>query len=255
MIEYLSTTRLKGTCAMSNVIALTSGKGGAGKTTFAVNIAAALAAGGARTVLLDLNVGTRNADIYLGLENKVLFDLADVLSGVCTLEKATVRDERFARLSLLSPPQYKLVSGMSAEHIRLIVKKLRESFDYVIIDCPGGLDRSFADAASAAEAAVIIATADYSSVRSSEIVERRLAGLGVEKRFLAVNMYYSRLAADNTLPDIGQIKSALSSPLIGTIAYDTDIHVANNTGCPVICEESSISAKTFLNMARQLAEK
>ena len=240
---------------MGNVIALTSGKGGAGKTTFAVNIAAALAAGGARTVLLDLNAGTRNADIYLGLESKVLFDLADVLSGVCTLEKATVRDEHFARLALVSGPQYKIINGMSDGHVRLIVRKLRESFDYVIIDCPGGLGEDFANAVSPAEAALIIVTPDYASIRNSEVVERRLASLGVEKRFLAVNMYCPQADEDKALPDIGQIKAAFTSELTGTIPMDKDIHIANNSGRPVMCEGQSLTARTFLSIARQLADK
>lgn len=240
---------------MSNVIALTSGKGGAGKTTFAVNIAAALAAGGARTVLLDLNTGTRNADIYLGLENKVLFDIADVLSGVCSLEKATVRDEHFARLSLISGPQYKLINGMSEGHVKLIVRKLRESFDYVVIDCPGGLGQDFVNAASAADAALIIVTPDYASVRNSEVVDRRLTSLGIEKRFLAVNKYSAQTCAENDLPDIGKIRSSFAVPLIGTIPFDAAIHIANNTGCPVLCDGQSLTAKAFLNIARQLAEK
>lgn len=240
---------------MSNVIALTSGKGGAGKTTFAVNIAAALAAGGARTVLLDLNAGTRNADIYLGLESKVLFDLADVLSGVCSLEKATVKDEHFVRLSLISGPQYKIINGMSAGHIKLIVKKLRETFDYVIIDCPGGLGEDFANAASAAEAALIVVTPDYASIRNSEVVDRRLASLGVEKRFIAVNMYSAPEGKGEELPDIAKIRSAFTEPLTGTIPLDMSIHIANNTGCPVMCDGQGLTARTFLNIAKQLAEK
>lgn len=240
---------------MSNVIALTSGKGGAGKTTFAVNIAAALAAGGAKTVLLDMNAGTRNADIYLGLENKVLFDLADVLSGVCTIEKATVKDEHFARLSLISGPQYKLINGMSAGHVKLIVKKLRESFDYVVMDCPGGLGEDFVNAVSAAETALVIVTPDFVSIRNSEVVERRLASLGVEKRFIAVNMYCAEAAEEKKLPDINQIKSSFSTPLAGTIPMDNNIHISNNSGCPIMCEGQSLTARAFLNIARQLAEK
>ena len=240
---------------MSNVIALTSGKGGAGKTTFAVNIAAALAAGGAKTVLLDMNAGTRNADIYLGLESKVLFDLADVLSGVCTLEKATVRDEHFARLSLISGPQYKLINGMSEGHVKLIVKKLRESFDYVVIDCPAGLGEDFANTAAAAEAALIIVTPDYAGIRNSEVVDRRLASLGVEKRFVAVNMYSAADCTGEELPDIARIKASFAAPLAGTVPLDMNIHIANNTGCPVMCDGQSHTARIFLNIAKQLAGK
>ena len=240
---------------MGNVIAMTSGKGGAGKTTFAVNIAAALAAGGAKTVLLDMNAGTRNADIYMGLESRVLFDLADVLSGVCTLEKATVRDEHFARLSLISGPQYKIINGMSAGHVELIVKKLRENFDYVIIDCPDGLGQDFVNAASAAETALIIVTPDYSSIRNSDVVDRRLASLYIDQRFIAVNMYDASACSGGELPDIGKIKAAFAVPLAGTIPMDERVHIANNTGCPVMCDGDGLVAKTFLSIAKQLAGK
>lgn len=240
---------------MGNVIAVTAGKGGSGKTTFAVNIAAALAGRGRETVVLDLNAGTRNADIYMGLENKVLFDLGDVLTGVCDIEKTVIRDEHFAHLALISSSQYKIINGISAGHIKLIVKKLRESFDYVVIDCPGGLDAPFANAVSAADTALLIITPDQVSLRNSDAVDRRLAGLGIDRRFIAVNMYDVELAANEVLPDINTITRSFKLPLAGTIPASSTVHIANNSGYPVLCEGTTPLAQAFINIANKLTEK
>ena len=240
--------------AMGNVIAITSGKGGAGKSTFAVNIAAALAARGHETIVVDMNSGIRNLDIYMGLENKVLFDLGDVLTGLCDIEKAIIRDDRFVHLALLSSPQYKIISGVSADHVKLIVRRLREDFEYVVIDCPGGLDSSFVNAVSAADTALLIVTPDHVSMRNSDVVARRMEGLGLKNRFIAINMYDVELTAEGVLPDINQITKNFSFPLAGTIPLDASIHIANNTGCPIMCQGYAALPEAFMNIAMKLAQ-
>lgn len=239
---------------MGNVIAITSGKGGAGKSTFAVNIAAALAARGHETIVVDMNTGVRNLDIYMGLENKVLFDLGDVLTGLCDIDKAVIRDDRFVHLALLSSPQYKVINGVSADHVKVIVKRLRKDFEYVIIDCPGGLDASFVNAASAADTALLIVTQDYVSIRNSDVVARRLENLGIKNRFIGINMYDVDMTDDGVLPDINQITRSFSLPLAGTIPVSPEIHAANNSGCPIMCQGYAALPEAFVNIAAKLAQ-
>jgi len=240
---------------MGNVIAVTAGKGGSGKSTFAVNIGAALASRGAATILLDLNCGERNLDIYMGLESKVLFDLSDVLTGMCSLEKAIIRDDRFKALSLLSCPQYKSINGMTAQHVKAITDRLRKIYEYVIIDCPGGMGSDFIDSVSCADTALIIVTPDHVSVRNSDVVDRRLEALGIGRRFLAVNMYNQGLMTQGILPDINVIRNSFAIPIAGTLPYDPEIMLGNNDGYPAMCSGNTPVARTFMNIALKLAGK
>ena len=239
---------------MGRIIAIVSGKGGSGKTSFAINIGAAMASRGSSTVLLDMNVGTRNLDIYMGLENKVLFDLGDVLTGVCDLEKALVRDERFRMLSLLSCPQYKMINGLTPQHVRTVCAKLVELFEYVIIDCPSGLGSEFINAVSAADTALLIVTPDHTSIRNCDVIDRRLASLGITNRFYAVNRYDLNLSGNGLLPDINYIGRMFTIPLAGTIPEDPNIHVGNNSGYPIVCNADAPVSMAFMNIARKLMD-
>ena len=240
---------------MGKVIAVTAGKGGSGKSTFAVNIGAALASRGASTLLLDLNCGERNLDIYMGLESKVLFDLSDVLTGMCGLDKAIVRDDRFKALSLLSCPQYKSINGMTATHIRAITERLRKNYEYIIIDCPGGVGNDFVSAVSSADTALILVTPDYVSVRNSGVVDKRLETLGITRRFLAVNLYDQSLINQGILPDLNLIRNSFQIPFAGTMPFDHSILLGNNDGYPAMCSGNTQAARVFMTIALRVAGK
>ena len=215
---------------MGEIILVASGKGGSGKTTFAVNIAGNLAENGYRTIVLDFNVGLRNADIYMGMENRVVFDLGDVVSGVCGIEKAIVGSFQSDHPDLLCCPQYKEIEGFGEGHVHALYSLLRERYDYVIVDSPAGLGRDFCCAAAGADRALILLTMDHLALRNADAVDRRLEAIGIAKRFSAINLVNRSTWGSESLPDIDTVSKTLGCPLIGIIQADDSIHLANNEG-------------------------
>jgi len=224
---------------MGEVVLLASGKGGVGKTTFAANLGAALALKGLKVVLIDLNMGLRNLDIYLGLENKVLFDIADVISGVCSIKKALVRDSRFANLFLLSAAQYKEVVGITPAHMKILYKKLRESFDVVLVDGPVGIGDDLKLCSADADRAIIVVSPDYNALRNGDAVDRKLQDMGLKNRCYVVNMVKPELFGRDIVPNLGEISDIFRTKMAGIIQYDENINIANNKGFPIACKRDT----------------
>lgn len=237
---------------MGKVVLVASGKGGVGKTTIATNLGVALARKGARTLILDMNVGLRNDDIYLGLEDSILFDFGDVLSGMCKLEKAIVGHSLCPGLYLLSGPQYREVDGLSASHIRTMYAKLKKEFDFVLVDCPVVTGLSLVNLTSGADEAIIVTTPDYSAVRNGDAINRKLSALGVFESCHVINMIQQETFMADSLPDLLFISKSLESACIGVVPYDVDINLANNNGTPIALNNNSYLAKSFLEMAGRL---
>mgnify|MGYP003311986465 CR=1 FL=1 len=237
---------------MGKVVLVASGKGGVGKTTVATNLGVALAKRGVKTLILDMNVGLRNDDVYLGLEDSILFDFGDVLSGVCRLEKAILKHDLCNNLYLLSGPQYREIDGLSASHIRTMYAKLKKEFDVVLVDCPVVTGVSLVNLTSGADEAIIVTSADFTSVRNGDAVNKKLAALGVFVRNHVINMIHQETYNLDDLPDMLFIAKSMECPCIGVIPYDIDIHLANNRGVPVSLDNQSYLAKTFDDMAQHL---
>ncbi len=219
---------------MGRSILIASGKGGSGRTSFAVCLADILALRGHKVVLVNLNFGLRCPDIYMGLQDQVIFDIGDIMSGICRLDKALVRDDRFGELYLLESTQNKLIAGITEGHIKALSKQLKEMFDYVIIDGPAGIGDGLALAACGADSAIIMVTPDLVSVRSSDAVDKRLQSVGVKSRCYVVNMVRSETFSSGVIPGIEEINKSFSIPMAGIIPYDDNIHLANNSGIPVV---------------------
>jgi len=234
---------------MGKVILVASGSGGSGKTTLAVNIASLLAVRGHKSIVLDLNVGLRNSDIYMGLENGVVFDLGDVVSGVCTIDKAIVQSLQYDGLSLMCSPQSKGIEGFGNGHIKALYSLLTGMYDYVIVDSPAGLGASFTAAASSADKALIVLTPDYISLRSADAVDRCLDAYGIKSRFFVINKLDQGTWGDENLPDLEHIVMTLSCPLAGVIQYDSKIHIANNKGISIAVEGDEYLNKVFSSIA------
>ena len=237
---------------MCEITAVTSGKGGSGKTMAASNIAAMLAMDGQRVLLIDMNAGLRNLDICLGIENYVIFDLGDVINGVCAIGKALVRDDRFDSLYLLSASQNSEKADISAEHMKKLCSVLAERFDHIIIDAPGGLGAEWKASVAPADNAVIVMTQEYVSVRASDMIDMKLSEMGVKNRCVLVNRVTSECAATGFFPTIAEISDSLRARLIGVVQDDVNIHIAMNKGVPVVCKNDTYIKKNFEKIVEKI---
>ena len=237
---------------MSKVILVCSGSGGAGKTTFAVNLSVALAKKGLRVLLFDLNVGRRNADIYLGMEDRVLFDLGDVMSGLCSLDKAIISYDLCEGVYILSCPQYREIDGFSSGHVKALYTALKQRFDIIVADCPvslGGVLRTYS---CGADAALMLTVQDHASVRNCEALSEKLAALGITERYFAINRIDKSYSGSDSIPGINYIAKTIQVPLVGMFTEDPSIHICNNSGSPVAMNEGSDMARRFANMADRI---
>ena len=237
---------------MGTVALITSGKGGAGKTTITVNLGATLAQKGARVVLVDFNMGLRNLDIYLGMEDTCLFDLGDVLTGVCKVEKALVHDDRFGRLYMLPCPQFKEINGVTPQHVAGLFAVLKKNFDYILVDMPLGIGSPLENVAQAADLGIVVVTPDYVSLRNADTVDRKLESCGLQKRCFLINQVDLELLRTGNVPGIEQIARGMSTPMAGIVPYDENIHAGNNMGNPVVLASDSYIAKNFNSIALRI---
>ncbi|MGH7729546.1 MAG: septum site-determining protein MinD, partial [Vulcanimicrobiaceae bacterium] len=202
--------------ALGRALVVTSGKGGVGKTTTTANLGVALAARGRTVALVDADIGLRNLDLVLGLENRVRFHLLDVLESNCTLDDALIRDKRNERLFLLAAAQAREKEDVQREAMKALVERLRERFDYVLIDSPAGIESGFKNAVIGAENAVIVCTPEVSAVRDAD----RVVGLlpGDWRPQLIVNRLRPQLVRRGKMLSVADVDAILRLPLLGVIA-------------------------------------
>ncbi len=238
---------------MSTVIGVAAGKDGSGKTFFASNLGAMLAIGGAAVALVDLNFGMRGLDLALGLESDIVYDLADVFAGDATLRQAEVPDERFECLSLFSCPQDVRKEYPAPAQVRGLLDELRKSFDFIVVDLPGGPVPMLAGLVSGIDKAVIVTTPALDVQRNAEPVNEILRAKGVTERFVLLNKIkpelYDETAAD--LPE--KIVDRLRIPLLGILLYDDNIALSATTGVPLVTEDSTLT-DTFRRICLTLAK-
>jgi septum site-determining protein MinD len=239
---------------MCEITAVTSGKGGSGKTMIASNIAAMLAMDGRRVLLIDMNTGLRNLDMCLGMENYVIFDLADVINGICPVGKALVRDSRFEALYLLSASQNCDKAHISDRQMKKLCKMLAEKFDHIVIDTPSGLGDEWLTAVSPADSAIIVMTQEYSSVRAADTIDMKLKKTGIEKTMIIINRVMSEYSSSGLFPTIAEMSSLLRSQIIGVVQDDINIHIAMNKGVPVVCKNDTYIKNNFEKIIDKLYE-
>jgi septum site-determining protein MinD len=235
------------------VIVITSGKGGVGKTTTSANIGSALAKAGHSVVLIDTDIGLRNLDLLLGLENRIVYTLVDVVEERCKLKQALVRDKKNPTLYLLAAAQTRDKSSVTAEQLKKITEKLKKDYDYIIVDCPAGIEEGFKTAIAGASEAIVVTTPEMSAVRDADrIIGLLEAAEGVESYKLLINRVRPNMIKANDMMSVEDVENILSCQKIGVIPEDTGIITSTNRGEPIINNEKSLAGKAYMNVARRI---
>jgi len=236
---------------MGEALVITSGKGGVGKSTLAANLAMALADNGQKVVLIDADTGLRNLDVLLGMENRVVYDLTDVAEGVCRLKQALVKDEHNANLCLIAAAQMRDSASVSPAQMEKIVTKLKTMFDWVIVDCPAGVDRGFRTAVAGVDRAIIVALNDVVSLRDAERVRTLLEKIGLARPMLVCNRITEEKLKRGEAPAWTRVAERLELELLGVTPEDSAVRQAAQSGVPVV-KGRSPSAQAFKRIARRL---
>ena len=239
---------------MGKVIVVASGKGGTGKTTVVANLGATLAMEGQRTLVVDMDMGLRNLDLYLGLESNVVYDVSDVMTGVCRIKQALIKDKSFPGLYLMAASPKRADGEITPLHMKVLCEKLRGQFDYIIVDGPAGIDDGLAVASAGADMAVVVVSPDYAAARDGEMVRLVLKEMGIERVGFVVNKLNMEMIRKGFAPDVSEIVRGFQRELLGVIQYDENISISTNLGVPVVFMRETYIADNFRKISRRIAE-
>ena len=234
------------------IITATSGKGGVGKTTTVANIATALALLGQRVITVDADIGLRNLDLVLGLENRIVYDLLDVVEERCQLQQALVRDTRVGHLYMLAAAQTREKSDVTAEQMMKLCVQLRQMADIVIIDSPAGIEHGFENAIAPADRTLIITTPDVSALRDADKVIYLLERDWSSQPGLVINRYNPRLARYGDLRGIDDILDILAVDLLGVVPEDDQIILTTDRGSPAALDKNLSVSQAYMNIAHRV---
>ncbi|MBD2311369.1 septum site-determining protein MinD [Desertifilum sp. FACHB-1129] len=238
---------------MSRIIVITSGKGGVGKTTTTANLGMALAGRNRKVVVVDADFGLRNLDLLLGLENRIVYTAVEVLAGECRLEQALVRDKRQPQLFLLPAAQNRTKDAIAPEQMAQLINALAQSFHYVLIDCPAGIEMGFQNAIAAAQEAIVVTTPEIAAVRDADRVVGLLEARNIRQIRLVVNRLKPAMVQANDMMSVQDVQEILAIPLIGVVPDDERVIVSTNRGEPLVLSgENSLPAIAYNNIARRL---
>ncbi len=239
---------------MGKALVITSGKGGVGKTTSTANIGTALALMGKRVCLIDLDIGLRNLDVVLGLDNRIIYDIVDVASGRAKLAQALVKDKRFDDLLYLLPAaQNTDKTALNEQQVADIVNDLKPDFDYVLIDCPAGIEQGFLNAIAGADSAIIVTTPEISAVRDADRVVGLLEQHPLqEEPRLIINRIRQHMIDDGQSMDVDEITRHLGIDLLGIVYDDDDVIATSNKGEPVVLKTDNPAGQGYRDIARRL---
>lgn len=239
---------------MGEAIVITSGKGGVGKTTTSANVGTALAIQGKRVCLVDTDIGLRNLDVVMGLENRIIYDLVDVIQGRCKIHQALVKDKRFEDLLYLLPAAQTLdKTSVKPEEMKKLITELKQDYDYIIIDCPAGIEHGYKNAVAGADRAIVVTTPEVSAVRDAD----RIIGLlekeeNIGRPLLIINRIRNHMMKSGDMLDVDEITTHLSIDLIGIVADDDEVIKASNHGEPIALNPNSRASIAYRNIARRI---
>jgi len=235
------------------VIVITSGKGGVGKTTTSANIGTALAKAGYKVVLIDTDLGLRNLDLLLGLENRIVYTIVDVIEERCKLKQALVKDKKNPNLSLLAAAQTRDKTAVNAEQLKEICDTLKEENDFVLVDCPAGIEQGFQNAVAGASEAIVVTTPEMSAIRDADRIIGLLESKEEIKSYkLLLNRVRPSLIKSNEMMGVDDVVEILSCPLVGIIPEDTGIITSTNKGEPIVNDENALAGKAYRNVAQRI---
>lgn len=236
----------------AKIVTMTSGKGGVGKTTAVANIAVALASAGARVCCIDGDIGLRNLDVVMGLENRIVYDLVDVVEGRCRLRQAMIRDKRLPELYLIPAAQTRDKSAVSPSDMVRLADELRNEVDWVLIDSPAGIERGFKNAIAAADQVLVITNPEVSAVRDADRVIGLLEAEEKGSPSLIINRLNPSMVRNNDMLSAEDVLDLLAIHLLGIVPEDESVIVGTNRGAPIALETKSTAGQAFRNIAQRL---
>ncbi len=236
---------------MSEVIVVTSGKGGVGKTTTAANIGTGLAALDKKVVMVDTDIGLRNLDVVLGLENRIVYNLVDVIEGNCRLKQALIRDKHNPNLCLLPSAQTRDKTAVSPEQMKKLCEDLKEEFDYVILDCPAGIEQGFKNAIAGASRAIVVTTPEVSAIRDADRIIGLLEAAELHNIYLIINRLRMDMIRRGDMMSVEDVVDILAVDLLGAILDDEQVVISTNQGEPLAGSES-LAGKAYQNICRRI---
>lgn len=237
---------------MGEAIVVTSGKGGVGKTTTTANLGTALALMDKKVCLIDTDIGLRNLDVIMGLENRIIYDIVDVIEERCKLSQALIRDKRFDSLCLLPAAQTSDKSAVTKEGMLQIIAELKQDYDYILIDCPAGIEQGFQNAIVGADQAIVVTTPEKSSVRDADRIIGLIEQENMERPRLIINRIRQQIMNDGNAIDVDDVVQLLSIDLLGIVIDSDDVIKASNSGEPIALNPNNKASIAYRNIARRI---
>lgn len=239
---------------MSEVIVITSGKGGVGKTTTVANIGTGLAMLGKKVVVVDTDIGLRNLDVVLGLENRIVYNLVDVIEGNCRMKQALIRDKKYHTLYLLPSAQTRDKNAVNPEQMKKLTDELREDFDYILLDCPAGIEQGFLNAVAGADRALLVTTPEVSAIRDADRIIGLLESDGMKDIRLVINRLRPDMISRGDMMSVKDVSEILGLDMIGAVPDDENIVISTNQGNPLVGSESP-AGQAYMNISRRVDGK
>ena len=237
---------------MSQVIVVTSGKGGVGKTTSTANIGTGLARLGYKVVLIDTDIGLRNLDVVMVLENRIVYNLVDVIEGSCRIRQALIKDKRYSTLYLMPSAQTRDKSAVSPLQMKKLVDELREDFDFVLLDCPAGIEQGCQNAIAAADRAIVVTTPEVSAIRDADRIIGLLSANEVHRIDLIINRIRMDMVRRGDMMSVEDVVGLLAVDLIGIVPDDENIVVSTNQGEPLVGSDAP-AGEAYRNISCRIA--
>lgn len=233
-------------------IVVTSGKGGVGKTTTVANIGTMLAKKKYNVCMIDADIGLRNLDVVMGLENRIVYNLIDVIEGNCRKAQAMIRDRKLNNLCMIPAAQTREKNAVNPEQMKNLCQELAEEFDFVFIDCPAGIEQGFKNAVAGAQTAIVVTTPEVSAIRDADRVIGLLEAGLLRDIHLIINRLNQRMVKKGDMMSTADILSLLAVPLLGVVPESEEVVISTNRGVPLVHQRGSKAGRAFSNIASRL---